>query len=128
MSFPPPSRNVPSPGISDDRAGEVAPSQIRDAREIRRLLETNGIEERDELCELLITLGFRRDEIDIPLISSFADHEDKVVRYTVLGVLSWQPSVTNGDLGAKFGEDPDPRVEDLAARFAAGRSPRRTRV
>ncbi|HMT05591.1 MAG: hypothetical protein KDB48_03100 [Solirubrobacterales bacterium] len=114
--------------FSDDRAGEAAPAPIRDAREIRYLLETNGIDERDELCELLITLGSRRDEIDIPLISAFAGHEDKVVRYTVLGMLSWQPSVTNADLGARFGKDTDPRVEDLAVRFAAGRAPRRTRI
>lgn len=113
--------------LSDDREIELPPPPLVDAREIRRLLEIPGIESRPELAQLLITLGGRRDEIDIPTILRFARDEDRVIRYLVLGVLSWQPSVTNDDLSVRFGKDPDARVRDLARRLATGRIRRKTR-
>lgn len=114
--------------LSDDREVEVPPPALADAKEIRRLLEIPGIEKRPELAQMLVTLGSRRDEMDIPAIIGFAGHEDRVIRYSVLGVLSWQPSITNGDLSARFGKDPDAKVRDLARRFANGRIRRKTRT
>ena len=113
--------------FSDDREAEIPPPTLSDARDIRRILEVPGIEERPELCHLLVTLGFRRDEIDLPALRRFATHEDRVVRYTVLGVLSWQPSVTNAELWGKFGDDPDPKVRELAGQLSSGRTRRKTR-
>lgn len=113
--------------LSDESESAVELEVASDAREIRRLLEIPGIEERPELTRLLVTLGVRRDEIDIPTIMKFMGHRDRVVRYVTLGILSWQPSITNDDLLIRFGSDPDPRVSDLAKRFATGRLRRRTR-
>ena len=113
---------------SDDSEGRVRTLvAVTDAKEIRRLLEVPGVEERVELCDLLISLGGRRDEMDIPALLGFSNHRDRVVRYTALGLLSWQPAVSNDLLGHRFGEDPDWRVADLARRFASGTTPRKTR-
>ena len=113
--------------ISEDREVEIQQAPVADARDIRRLLEIPGVEEREELAGLMITLGHRRDEMDLPAFNRFVRHRDKVVRYAALGVLSWQPSVSNGELAGKFGEDEDPKVRDLAARLSTGRTRRRTR-
>jgi len=113
--------------LSDESEGVGREPVISDAREIRRIIELPGIEERPELSDLLIALGLRRDEMDIPFFLAFTGHEDRVVRYVTLGVLSWQPSIGNETIAARFGEDPDPLVADLAARFAAGRTRRKTR-
>ncbi len=113
---------------SDDSEGKGRPVPFGDAKEIRRLLELPGVEERVELCDLLIALGSRRDEMDIPAFLGFSGHEDRVVRYVILGLLSWQPSVSNDLIGHRFGDDPDSRIADLATRFATGRTPRKTRV
>jgi|GEM_PF-1859435 len=116
--------------LSDDTAitGRITVSEKMGAREIRRMLEVPGVEERPELCDLLISLGARRDELDVPTLSGFAGHEDKVVRYVALGMLAWNPSVTNDYLAGKFESDPDHRVRDLAARFTTGRTRRQTWV
>lgn len=98
------------------------------ARDIRRLLEVPGIGDREEICDLMIAVGIRRDEIDVPAITAFASHEDSVVRYVALGMLSWNPSVANDYLSGRFLEDPDPILRELAERFAAGRLRRRTRA
>lgn len=113
--------------LSDDREVEVPAASLADAKEIRRLLEVPGIETRPELAQMLITLGCRRDELDIPTLLGFAGHSDRVLRYMVLGALSWQPSISNGDLAVRFGKDPDVRVRDLARRLASGRIRRKTR-
>ena len=113
--------------LSDDREAEIPPPPLTDARDIRRILEVPGVEDRPELCQLLVTLGFRRDEIDLSALRRFAKHEDRVVRYTALGILSWQPSVTNAELLGKFGDDPDPKVRDLAGQLSSGRTRRKTR-
>ncbi len=112
---------------SDDSEGKGGGPPLTDARSIRSLLEVRGIEERPELCSLLITLGARRDEIDTASILRFTKHEDHVVRYVALGVLSWQPSISNDLIAHRFSDDPDPIVADLAARFASGRTRRATR-
>ena len=112
---------------SDDSEGKGAGPPLTDARSIRRLLEVPGIDERPELCSLLITLGARRDEIDTASILRFTKHNDHVVRYVALGVLSWQPSISNDLIAHRFSDDPDPIVADLAARFASGRTRRATR-
>ena len=113
---------------SDDTEGKGPTPPISDAREIRRLLEVPGVEDRPELCGLLVALGLRRDEMDVPALLGFAGHEDPIVRYVCLGMLSWQPSVTNDMLGHRFRNDPDTRVADLAARFGTGRTGRKTRA
>jgi hypothetical protein len=116
--------------FSDDHEiiGRTTPADGLGAREVRRMLELPGVEERPELCDLLISIGVRRDEIDIPALTRFATHEDKVVRYVVLGMLSWSPSVANDYLGGKFADDPDPVVREIARRFAGGQLRRRTRA
>ncbi|MCB0870402.1 MAG: HEAT repeat domain-containing protein [Solirubrobacterales bacterium] len=113
---------------SDDSEGTGAPPPLSDAREIRQLIEVPGIEKRYELCDLMIALGRRRDEMDIPAFTRFAGHEDPVVRYVAMAMLAWNPSVANDYLGGKFGDDPDPVVRDLARRWSGGRLRRRTRV
>jgi hypothetical protein len=116
--------------FSDDHEviGRSTPADGLGAREVRRMLDLPGIDERPELCDLLISIGVRRDEIDIPVLNRFAAHVDEVVRYVVLGMLSWQPGVSNSELVGKFGEDADPKVRDLALRLSSGRTRRRTRV
>ncbi|HMX72065.1 MAG TPA: HEAT repeat domain-containing protein [Solirubrobacterales bacterium] len=116
--------------FSDDRevVGRTSPAHGMGAREIRRMLELPGVEERKELCDLLIALGHRRDELDIPTITGFAGHEDRVVRYVVLAMLSWNPSIANDYLAGKFSDDPDPLVRELARRWSGGRLRRRTRA
>jgi hypothetical protein len=115
--------------LSDDTVihGRTTVAERMGARENRRMLELPGVDQRPELCDLLISLGFRRDEMDFPALTRFAGHDDEVVRYVVLGMLSWNPSVTNDYLAGKFESDPDHRVRDLAARFASGRARRITR-
>ncbi|HRV61185.1 MAG: hypothetical protein KDB54_03415 [Solirubrobacterales bacterium] len=116
--------------FSDDSEarGRDTPVETMGARDIRRMLELPGVEERPELCDLLINIGYRRDEMDLPAITSFAGHQEPVVRYVVLGMLSWNPSLTNDYLGGKFEKDPDPAVRELAERFASGRLRRQTRI
>jgi hypothetical protein len=116
--------------LSNDREirGRTTRVDGMSARDIRRLLELPGIEERPELCDLLIEIGQRRDEMDIPALTRFAGHEDQVVRYVVLAMLSWNPSVANDYLGGKFSDDPDPVVRELASRWSGGRLRRRTRA
>ncbi len=111
---------------SDDSEGEGAAPALTDARSIRRLLEVPGIDDRPELCDLLLVLGARRDEIDVPGILGFTSHSDRVVRYVTLGVLSWQPSISNDLIGHRFANETDPLVAALAARFATGRTRRST--
>lgn len=122
------SRRPDSIVFSDDREAEGLPESIEDAWELRRFLEIPGIEERPELCELLIGLGSRRDDLDLPIISRFGKHPDRVVRYTTLGVLSWQPGVSNQELAERFREEQDHIVRDLADRFAEGKVRRKTRL
>jgi hypothetical protein len=98
------------------------------AREIRQMLEESGIEDREELTGLLIALGHRRDEMDIPAFRQFSGHPDRVVRYTCLAMLSWQPSVLNADLADWFAAETDPRTGRLAAELASGSIPRQTRI
>ncbi len=113
---------------SDDSEGKGAGPPLTDARSIRRLLEVPGIDDRPELCSLLMTLGARRDEIDGPSILRFTGHSDRVVRYVSLGVLSWQPSISNDLIAHRFADETDPRVAELARRFASGRTRRRTKA
>jgi hypothetical protein len=115
--------------LSDDTAiqGRTTLAEQMGARETRRMLELPGVDQRPELCDLLISLGFRRDEMDIPTLTGFAGHDDEVVRYVVLGMLAWNPSVTNDYLAGKFESDPDHRVRELAVRFTDGRARRVTR-
>lgn len=98
-----------------------------DVREARFRLGRSDSSGRPELCDWLIAIGRRRDEIDIPRLRGYADHEDKVVRYTVLGMLSWNPSIGNDQLLRMFGSDEDGIVAELAERFGAARAIRATR-
>lgn len=121
----------PDPGeliFSDDSEEEAQPEKIADAWEIRRLLEVPGIGERPEICDLLISLGRRRDDLDLPTLGSFSTHRDPLVRYVALGVLSWQPGISNAQIGEKFSEESDPLVRELAIRFSEGRTRRKTRA
>jgi hypothetical protein len=108
---------------------EGAPPEVLevDAREARVRLRSDGASRRPELCDWLVSIGARRDELDIPRLKQFADHGDEVVRYTVLGMLSWNPEIGNDQLLAMFGEDEDPRVKELAHLFGHGRVLRATR-
>lgn len=107
---------------------EEPPKALPGAREIRRMLDVAGVKKREELVGLLVALGHRRDEMDIPTFRRFSGHDEREVRYACLGVLSWQPSVGNAELGEWFSGDRDPRVSALADRFSSGRTPRLTRA
>jgi hypothetical protein len=98
-----------------------------DPGEARFRLGKPGASEREELCDWLISVGRRRDEIDIPLMREYAGHEDEVVRFTVLGMLSWNPSVGNDQLIRWFGKDDDPRISELARKLGGGLAARYTR-
>lgn len=113
---------------SDDRESEGPAETFGDAWELRRFLEIPGIEERPELSGLMVSLGARRDDLDLPLFRRFAGHADHVVRYAALGVLSWQPEVSNREIEEVFRDETDPVVLDLARSFAEGRVRRKTRL
>lgn len=100
---------------------------VPDAREARFRLGRSGASEREEICDWLLACGRRRDEIDIPLLREFAGSGEAVVRYAVLGALSWNPSVGNDQLLRWFGEDEDPRISGLARKLGRGLAARRTR-
>ena len=67
--------------LSDDRESEIPPPPLTDARDIRRILQLPGVEDRPELCHLLFTLGFRRNEIVLAPRRRFAKLRHLLARY-----------------------------------------------
>jgi len=108
---------------------EGAPPEVLivDPREARFRLRSKGAARSPKLCDWIVAIGSARDEIDIPRLRKLADHEDRVVRYTALGALSWNPDVPNDQLLSIFGEDADAKVRELAELFAKAAVARATR-
>jgi hypothetical protein len=88
--------------------------------ELRSRLSGDDATGLPDLCDLTIALGRFRNTEDVPLLERFVSSPDPIVRYCVLGALTWQPSISTPDLVAPFTEDPDGVVRETAGKYATG--------